>query len=108
MGMVTKVFITRLKMNLNLVVTLGAILASFSTPLMAQSTDDKSSEYEKYVSMFITLQGYSCVSVLSVEQREEPNAYDVICTDQENEQGNQLRYFFQLANGAAVVKPLDS
>ncbi len=82
----------------------GAIIATTALPALAQS--DQETEYRNAVSLFITLQGYACGSVLTVEQREEPNAFNVTCALNADGSGEEVTYFFQLEGGGAVVKPL--
>ncbi len=82
----------------------GALIATTAVPALAQS--DQETEYRNAVSLFITLQGYPCGSVLTVEQREEPNAFNVTCALAADGSGEQVTYFFQLEGGGAIVKPL--
>lgn len=84
-------------------VTLTATLAMAAVPAVAQSESD--AEYRNAVSTFITMQGFACGSVLSVTQREEANAFDVVCSANANGSGDTTSYFFQLTGEGAVVKP---
>ncbi len=85
---------------------LAATLASVALPVVADAETD--AEYRNAVSTFITLQGFTCGSVLTVTQREEPNAFDVVCAAKPDGSGEKLTYFFQLAGGKAIVKLEDS
>ncbi len=87
-------------------VILALTFAISTLPALAE-TDKAAQEaqYRKAVSTFITLQGFPCGAVLTVAQREEPNAFDVVCSTNEDGSGVELAYFFQLINGGAVVKP---
>lgn len=77
-----------------------AVLSLIAVPSF--SNDD--AEYRNAVSTFIKLQGYECGSVLTVSQREEPNAFDVTCASGADGAGSQMVYFFQLSDDGAVVR----
>ncbi len=57
--------------------------------------------------LFLHLQGYECANILNVDMREEPRAFDILCTENENGNGEETLYFFQFVGAGAVVEVIE-
>lgn len=57
--------------------------------------------------LFLHLQGFECGSIINVDMREEPRAFDILCTEHENGTGEETLYFFQFVGANAVVEIIE-
>lgn len=58
--------------------------------------------------LFLHLQGFECGNILNVDMREEPRAFDILCAENENGDGEETLYFFQFVGAGAVVEIIDA
>ena len=57
--------------------------------------------------LFLHLQGYECGNILNVDMREEPRAFDILCSEKDDGNGEETKYFFQFVGEGAVVEVIE-
>lgn len=82
---------------------LVALLSSSVTSASAYTEE----QLRGALKLFLSLQGFQCGTILNVDQREEPRAFEILCTEDENSKGEETLYFFQFVGAGAVVEIIE-
>lgn len=57
--------------------------------------------------LFLKLQGHECAKIIEVDAREEPRAFNILCAENEDGSGDEVKFFFQFVGAGAVVEVIE-
>ena len=90
-------------MKISRLFLLFAVLLSTVSSALAYTEE----QLRSGLKLFLHLQGYECANILTVDMREEPRAFNILCTEHENGSGVETLYFFQFVGAGAHVEVIE-